>query len=74
MTKFVVGQMVVRADETDKGSKWPKELLNKPLRVQEVDGARIWLDHIDLLNDKGWLASRFIAEDDPRYQPLKRFF
>ncbi len=71
---FVAGQKVVRKNDEEKNKKWPAAWLNRPIRIVSCDGSRIWFEPLELANDKGWVASRFISEDDPSYNPLSRFF
>lgn len=71
--KFTEGQKVVRIDDEKFNKKWPKEFLNKPLRILATDGKRLWFDNLELVNDKGWVASRFMALTDERFNPLARF-
>jgi hypothetical protein len=73
---FTSGQKVVRKNDEDKNKKWPDQWANTPLKVLEVSGDRIRFsayDYPELVNHRGWVASRFILASIPEFNPLSRF-
>lgn len=70
------GQKVVRKEDEERNKKWPEKWLHKPVKILSVSGDRIRFsdqDYPELVNHKGWVASRFIPVDHPDYRPFKRF-
>ena len=73
---FVPGQKVARKTDEEKNKKWPDKWMGKPLKVLEVNGDRLRFsaqDYPELVNHRGWVASRFILASDPKFDPLSRF-
>lgn len=66
-----VGDKLMRLQDGEKNKKWPADLEHKVVTVTKVEGKRVFL--AEARNEKGWLASRFIKEDHPDFNPLRKW-